>query len=154
LAIAGTGEIHTAAADLTINTSKTCELIDVTEEVESLVASSPVTTGIVLVSTPHTTCAVIVNELEPGFANDLARTLEELAPPGRDYDHNDAPHAEEFEAPNGYAHVRAALLSSPSVLLPVREGCLALGRWQRVFLVELDRARPRTVNVTLLGSDS
>lgn len=115
-------------------------------------ASSGVETGIALISSPHTTCAVIVNEKEPGFTRDLVDALERLAPVDAHYAHNDAPHDEEDEAPNGYAHVRAAFLSSPSVTLPVREGALALGRWQRVFFVELDRARPRRVQVTIVGS--
>lgn len=94
---------------------------------------------------------MIVNEKEPGFTRDLVDALERLAPVDAHYAHNDAPHDEEDEAPNGYAHVRAAFLSSPSVTLPVREGALALGRWQRVFFVELDRARPRRVQVTIVG---
>lgn len=142
---------NAVTTDFTIATERTSQLIDITERVEAVVAEADIQTGIALVSSPHTTCAVIVNESEPGFFADLERALERLAPRDAHYEHNDAPHAEEFEAPNGYAHVRAAFLSSPSVLLPVAGGELGLGRWQRVFFVELDRARPRQCRITLLG---
>lgn len=150
-ALATAGEVRTASIEVAISTPGPNRLVDVTGHVRAAVEEAAIDTGIALVSTPHTTCAMIVNEAEEGFARDLTRTLESLAPEGAHYDHNDAPHSEENEFPNGYAHVRAALLSSPSVLLPVRDGRLALGRWQRVFLAELDRARPRTVQVTILG---
>ena len=149
--LATTGEIQTASADLPIRTSETSELIDITERVGAVVAESGIDEGLALISAPHTTCAVIVNEAEAGFIDDFKRALEAIAPQGHDYAHNEAPHAEEFEAPNGHAHIRAAFLSSHSVLLPVRRGKLSLGRWQRVFFVELDRARPRTCQVTLVG---
>jgi secondary thiamine-phosphate synthase enzyme len=150
-ALTTTGDVKTASLDIPIATTATSEFIDVTDRVASIVADSGIDTGFALVSTPHTTCALIVNEAESGFLKDFARALEAIAPEKGAYAHNDAPHAEEFEAPNGYAHVRAAFLSSPSVLLPIRDAGLALGRWQRIFFVELDRARPRTCHVTLVG---
>ena len=145
------GAVRTASVDFRIRTTRTSELIDVTDHVSAAVAEADIEEGLTLVSVPHTTCAVIVNEDEPGFTADLRRSLESLAPTGAHYKHDDAPHDGEDEEPNGYAHVRAAFLSSPSVTLPIRKGALALGRWQRVFLVELDRARPRMLQVTLFG---
>lgn len=151
---ASDGAVRTASIEIGIQTSTTNEMIDVTEHVRAAVAEADVAEGMSLVATPHTTCAVIVNENEPGFIRDLARALERIAPEEDAYHHNDAPHDEEDEAPNGYAHVRAAFLSSPSVLLPIRDGALALGRWQRIFLLELDRARPRRLTINLLGRSS
>lgn len=150
-AFASSGDVRSFSVDLPIRTNATTELIDITEEIATVLRSAEVDTGIALVSSPHTTCAVIVNERESGFTKDFTDALERIAPVDAHYAHNDAPHDEEDEAPNGYAHVRAAILSSPSVLVPVREQKLALGRWQRVFFVELDRARPRRVQVTIVG---
>ncbi len=151
IAALATGEVQTASADIAIATTCTSDVIDVTARVGSIVGDIGIVEGFALISAPHTTCAIIVNEAEPGFLEDFKRALETVAPQNREYAHNDAPHAEEFEAPNGYAHIRAAFLSSHSVLLPVRNGALSLGRWQRIFFVELDRARPRTCQVTLVG---
>jgi secondary thiamine-phosphate synthase enzyme len=145
------GETRTASIDVRLETRATNDLIDMTDQLRALVAEADIDTGIALVSAPHTTCAIIVNEDESGFTADLLAALERLAPEDARYEHNDAPHDLDDEAPNGYAHVRAALMSSSSVTLPIRDGALALGRWQRVFFVELDRPRRRTCNVTLLG---
>ena len=54
------------------------------------------------------------------------------------------------ERPNGHAHCRALLLP-PSVCLNVAGGRLLLGRWQRVFLVELDGPREREISVLVFG---
>lgn len=152
LAALGTDpEVRTASIDVGVVTKTTSQLVDITATIRAAVDEGDVSVGIALISTPHTTCAVIVNEDEPGFAQDFARALERLAPLDGRYAHNEAPHDEEDEAPNGHAHVRAAFISSPSVMLPIRAGALALGRWQRIFLVELDRGRQRTVQVTLFG---
>lgn len=151
-AFSTTGSVRTASVDIPIRTTATSELIDITDSVNAILAEASIDDGLALISSPHTTCAVIVNESEPGFTRDFVSALERFAPAGAHYEHNDAPHDEEDEAPNGYAHVRAAFLSSPSITLPVRAGALALGRWQRIFFVELDRARARRVQVTLLGS--
>jgi secondary thiamine-phosphate synthase enzyme len=151
LTVLPSGEIRSLSTDIPLRTTETSELIDITDHVAAIVADAEIEAGMVLVSSPHTTCAVIVNEAEPGFTRDLVRALERLAPVDDHYEHNDAPHDEEDEAPNGYAHVRAAFLSSSSVTIPVRDGRMALGRWQRLFFVELDRARTRRAHVTVLG---
>lgn len=145
------GHVRTASVDLSIATRETSELIDITDQVRAVVGEADIETGIVLVASPHTTCAVIVNEAEEGFTRDFVRALERMAPADGEYDHDNAPHDEEFEGPNGYAHVRAAIMSSPSVLLPIAGSALSLGRWQRIFFVELDRARPRTCRITVVG---
>lgn len=149
--LTGDGHVRTATVELKIQTQETSELIDITDQVRAIVGEADIDTGIVLVAAPHTTCAVIVNEAEPGFLKDFAIALERLAPADGEYLHDLAPHEEEFEQPNGYAHVRSAFLSSPSVILPIMGSAMTLGRWQRIFFVELDRGRPRTCNVTLIG---
>lgn len=146
-----TGEARSVSVDITLSTAHTSQLIDITEQIRAIVDETDITEGLALVSSPHTTCAVIVNEAEDGFITDFQAALERLAPAGATYEHNKAPHAEAFESPNGHAHIRSAFLSSPSITLPIRNGELSLGRWQRIFFVELDAARPRTCQVTLLG---
>ena len=55
------------------------------------------------------------------------------------------------EFPNGHSHVRAGLLSSSSQSIPIVDGSLLLGTWQRVFFCELDRSRPRKVFIQVIG---
>jgi secondary thiamine-phosphate synthase enzyme len=133
-------------------TERCGQLIDVTDDVVGAVARSDVANGMALVYTPHTTCAVVINEPENGFMEDFRELLEQLAPLERNYRHDEfdlAVHAD--EPPNGHAHCRAALLASSSQAIPVVDGALLLGTYQRIFFCELDRSRTRKVFIQVLG---
>jgi secondary thiamine-phosphate synthase enzyme len=133
------------------------QLIDITDGVLDAVSESGVRFGTATVYSPHTTCAVIVQEPESGFQEDFRRMLDELVPrEDRYYRHDDeavrAECRDELGAPpNGHSHCRAALLSATSQTIPIVEGRLMLGRWQKVFFCELDRARPRKVLIQVIG---
>jgi len=138
---------------VTLRTQERLQFVDLTELVAERVRRSRVGQGLVSIQTRHTTTGLIVNEDEPLLLEDLRRTLERLAPTDLTYDHNDLerrPLAPPEESANGDAHCRAMVLGS-SETLAVLNGQLQLGRWQRVFLVELDGPRPRTVNVVVMG---
>ena len=140
-----------------LTTTRRGHFIDVTDDLRDVVARSGVTQGMALVYSPHTTCAIAINERESGFIADFDRLLDDLTPvEGRYYQHDDQQLRTEnledpHEIPNGHAHCRGALLSSSSETLPIRDGELALGRWQHVFLVELDRPRERKVFLQVMG---
>ncbi len=110
-----------------------------------------------LVYSPHTTCAVVINEQESGFLDDFAEFLAELAPAERYYRHDDLELRTEgidddtAEFPNGHSHLRTGLLSSTSQTIPIVDGSLMLGTWQRVFFCELDRSRSRKVFIQVIG---
>jgi secondary thiamine-phosphate synthase enzyme len=131
-------------------TTESCgQLIDITDDVLATVERSGVRHGQVLVYSPHTTCAVVINENESGFMEDFRELLDALVPrEGRAYRH-DEHDCEEF--PNGHSHVRTALLSSTSQTIPIVDTRPLLGRYQRVFFCELDRARERKVFIQVTG---
>lgn len=139
-------------------TDDASQLIDITDDVQQAVDRAAIANGMALVYSPHTTCAIVVNEKESGFEEDFAELLAELAPAeGRYYRHDDLDirtegiedDTEEF--PNGHSHCRAGLLSSSSQAIPVVDGRLMLGTWQRIFFCELDRSRQRKVFIQVLG---
>jgi secondary thiamine-phosphate synthase enzyme len=139
-------------------TERTSQLIDLTDDVKGVVERAQVTNGMALVYSPHTTCAVVINELENGFAEDFADLLSDLAPAdGRYYRHDDLDirtqgiEDDTADFPNGHSHCRAGLLASSSQTVPIVDGRLMLGRWQRIFFCELDRSRPRKVFIQVLG---
>jgi len=140
-----------------LTTERCGQFIDITEDVLSAVERSDVRNGTVVVYSPHTTCAVVINEPESGFMQDFCDLLDELAPTGRYYRHDDlAIRTEGIEDdtadfPNGHSHLRAAMLSSTSQSIPIVDGRTMLGRWQKIFFCELDRARPRKVFVQVAG---
>ena len=130
------------------------EFIDITDEVLAAVEASEVREGSVTVFSRHTTAAVKINENEPLLLEDMARFLERAAPREADYRHNDfvirTVNMTEDECPNGHSHCQHLLLSA-SETIPISEGVALLGRWQRVFLIELDRPRLRQVVIQVSG---
>ncbi len=130
------------------------EFMDITDEVKKIVARAGITDGMALVYSRHTTAAVKINENEPLLLGDMARFLQRVAPKDGDYKHNDfvvrTENMTEEECPNGHAHCQHLLLGA-SETIPVVDGELMLGRWQRIFLIELDRPREREVIVQVQG---
>jgi secondary thiamine-phosphate synthase enzyme len=137
-----------------IVTEQHTEFIDLTESLEELVAESRIVTGLLNVQSLHTTAGIVVNEGEPLLLEDFECLLRTVAPDDVPYRHDDETvrtvNLNPGERPNGSSHCKALLLGS-SACLNVVDGRLVLGRWQRVFLVELDGPRPRDISVLLIG---
>ena len=129
-------------------TERCSQLVDVTDDLRGAVERAAVSNGMALVYSPHTTCAIVINELEDGIAEDFAEALEELAPTESRYRHDER---EEEHTRNGHSHVRAGLLASSSQTIPIVGGSLMLGRYQRVFFCELDGSRARKVFIQIIG---
>lgn len=147
------GRMLTSIQRLTYSTAGAREFIDITDDVAAAVRRSGARDGIVQISAPHTTAAVRINENEPLLIQDFQLYLERLAPDG-DYRHNDLEkrlNVPPGEPRNGHAHLQHLLLSS-SESIALSRGMLQLGRWQRLFLIELDSAREREVIVEVLGT--
>ncbi len=129
--------------ELTITTERHTQLIDITEQVRAAAAGAD--GAAVLVYVPHTTAGLTINEhADPLVARDFEQALEKIAPEEWGWQH-----IEEGEE-NAPSHIRAALMG-PQVVIPLREGELALGTWQGVFFCELDGPRTRSVYVTVLA---
>ena len=120
-----------------------------------MVRHSAVSQGWVSVFSKHTTAAVVIQENEPLLMQDLDALLERLSAASGPYRHNDLSRRvgemEPDECANGHAHCQHLLLGS-SENIPVQGGRLDLGRWQRIFLLELDRARDRQMVVQVFGA--
>jgi secondary thiamine-phosphate synthase enzyme len=137
-------------------TSGPSDFVDLTDDLLDLVLRSGVRTGMALVFSPHTTGAIVINEREEGFARDVDDLVQRLVPFEHEYAHDDADLRtenleDEHAIPNGHAHCRHALVGAPSQAIPIIEGTLQLGRWQRVFFFECDRSRDRRVLMQVLG---
>jgi secondary thiamine-phosphate synthase enzyme len=124
-----------------MKTSRKIERVDITKEVERAARSLESEAGALLVSVPHTTAAVTMGEnWDEDVTADLERALAAWVPKVR-FDHGEG---------NSPAHFLSEAIG-PSCLVPVANGRLELGRWQGVFLVELDGPRERTVRVRALA---
>jgi len=129
---------------LTFNTKRRRELVNITREVEDAVRESGIKEGLAFVSAMHITAAVFVNDNESGLHQDIWEWLEELAPYRPDYRHH------RTGEDNGDAHLKSLLIHNQT-LLPVTDGRLDLGPWQRVFYAEFDGQRHKRMVIKILG---
>lgn len=148
--------LNTSTFVLEFYTTAEPEFIDITERVSDCIRESGIANGFVVVFSKHTTAGITIQEHEPLLLQDLANTLERFAPSNAHYRHNDfsvrTVHMHEDECPNGHSHCQHLLLGT-SESIPVIDGRLPLGKWQRIFMVELDKEaeQPRQVLVQILG---
>ncbi len=132
-------KVHTASHGF--ETRNQFEAHDLTGWIREEAKRSGVSDGIAVVSTGHTSGALVINELDSGLRRDLGEILKRLVPPEGDYSH----HA------NAPSHLSAMLLGG-SQTIPVRDGEAQLGTWQSVYWVEAERRpRNRKVDLTVIG---
>jgi len=139
---------------LELRSEERTQFIDLTGWVSQSLSRAEVGHGLAQIQVMHTTAAIIVNENEPLLLEDFKAMFERLAPGDGGYAHDDlrrrCVNLVPGERANGHAHARALILGG-SRMVNVREGRLDLGRWQSIFLVELDGPRDRKVSLTVLG---
>ena len=124
------------------------DICDITSSLNVLIRESGIDNGQLSAAMVGSTGSLTTIEFEPGVVEDLKRAVNSLAPPGRDYAHEQAWHDG-----NGHSHIQAALMG-PSIVLPVRNGRLRTGTWQQVVAINHDnRPRDRTIEVTIVGTD-
>lgn len=129
------------AAEFRVRTTRRIERLDVTKRVEGELERLSGGDGAALVSTPHTTAAIVVGEAwDPDVTGDMERALQAWVPDVH-FEHGEG---------NSPAHFLSEAIGNAR-LVPLSTGKLVLGRWQGIFLIELDGPRERTVRVAVLG---
>lgn len=129
---------------LTFHTKKHREYINITPEVERILAASGIHEGMILVSAMHITAGVWVNDAEDGLIADIDEWLEKLAPFRRDYRHHRTGET------NGDSHLKS-LLVHHQVIVPVTGGKLDFGPWQQIYYAEFDGQRSKRVVIKVMG---
>jgi secondary thiamine-phosphate synthase enzyme len=129
---------------LWFETKKRRDYINITDEVERIVADSGISEGMVLVSAMHITAAVYVNDWEDGLIADFQVWLEKLAPAGLPYAHH------QTGEDNADAHLKRTLMGH-QVIVPITLGRLDLGPWEQIFYAEFDGRRRKRVVVKVMG---
>jgi secondary thiamine-phosphate synthase enzyme len=132
--------------ELTVTTERKTQMIEITAEVHRVLEQQDAQGSAVLVYVPHTTAGVTINEkIDPVLIGDLERAFGAVIGDDWEWKHEDA------DGPNASSHARASLASSPQVVIPLRDGVPALGRYQGIFFCEFDGPRTRSVYVQLLA---
>ncbi len=129
---------------ITFNTKKHREFINITKDVDRVLAKSGIKDGMILVSAMHITAGVFVNDDEPGLQEDIEKWLQDLAPEGPEYKHHRTGEL------NGDAHLKNLLIGH-QVIVPVTGGRLDLGPWQRIFYAEFDGQRNKRMLIKVMG---
>ena len=129
--------------EISIQTNKHSEMIDITGKVQSAVSSFGIDDGICVVYTPHTTAAVTINEgADPDVTRDIIMELEKMVP-WRDIDYQ---HSEG----NSSAHIKSSIFGASETLL-IENGKIIFGTWQAVYFCEFDGPRHRRVYIKVIG---
>jgi len=129
--------------DFCISTKSRSQMIDITNQVSSIVERSSISDGDAIVYCPHTTAAIAINEnADPSVVHDILLTLDELVPRHRaGYRHSEG---------NSDAHCKSTLIGCSKQIL-IKDGTLDLGTWQGIFFCEFDGPRSRKVIIQVRG---
>ena len=131
--------------EIVLETERKLQLIEVTDQIRDALGDTNGATA-ALVYVPHTTAGVAINErINPELVSDLENAFQRVVGDDWEWRHDDA------DGPNAPSHARASLASSPQVLIPLRDGSLALGTYPGVFFCEFDGPRERKIYVATLG---
>ena len=132
--------------ELLFHTKNRVEFINITEQVEAVLAESGIREGLCLVNAMHITASVFINDHENGLWNDYRNWLEKLAPhePSSLYQHNRTGEV------NGDAHLKRQVMGR-EVVVAVTDGRLDFGPWEQIFYGEFDGERPKRVLVKIIG---
>jgi secondary thiamine-phosphate synthase enzyme len=128
--------------EIQVQTERKTQLVNITEHVRGALEVEGASAALVYV--PHTTAGIVINEkIDPDLLEDFEGAFHQIVGEEWEWRHVDA------DGPNAPAHVRASL-ASHQVLIPVRDGELALGTYQGIFFCEFDGPRSRKVYVSAL----
>src|ERR671933_2595959 len=131
--------------EIRLRTERKTQLVDITAKVQEALGETNGAAA-ALVYVPHTTAGVTINEhADPAVAQDLEAALQNVVDDSWEWKHVEDP-----DGPNAPSHVRASLMS-PQILVPLKDGRLALGTWQGIFFCEFDGPRTRKVVVATLA---
>ncbi len=131
---------------MNIQTKGECDIIDITPDVERIMAQSGIESGTITVFISGSTAGVTTIEYEPGVVSDFRAVWDRIVPRDIQYKHD-----LRWGDGNGYSHVRASTLG-PSLVVPFSNRALLLGTWQQIVVVDFDnRPRSREIVLQIMG---
>ncbi|MFC1884134.1 secondary thiamine-phosphate synthase enzyme YjbQ [Thermodesulfobacteriota bacterium] len=126
---------------ISIKTHSRIHMVDITSMVQKELSRENAADGICVVYVPHTTAGVTINEgADPAVCKDITDKLNDLVPPNAGYRHMEG---------NADSHIKASLMGS-SVTIPLENGRLVLGTWQKIFFCEFDGPRSRKAYIKVV----
>ncbi len=144
-----TGAYRIVSTVVKVQTDGREDLYNLSQTVRDFVKTSGVRAGTVMVSSMHTTCAIVINEWQEALVHDVKSYLASLINKDDYYRHND-PAWSDCDRHNADSHLRSLLLGT-NLTLQVADGDVVLGEWQSVIMAELDGPRERTIRIQVMG---
>ncbi|MDP2927936.1 MAG: secondary thiamine-phosphate synthase enzyme YjbQ [Candidatus Omnitrophota bacterium] len=130
---------------INIRTAKRVDLIDITDQIQNIVAKSKVKDGICFLFCPHTTAGLTINEnADPQVKRDIINTLNKVVPENAGYSHTEG---------NADSHIKSSLFGS-SLTVFIEDSQLAFGTWQGIYFCEGDGPRSREVWVKIIQNSN
>ena len=121
---------------LTVRTSRREEMMDITHQIQELILRDSVSEGTCTIYIPHTTAGITINEnADPSVQHDILLGLARAFPDIHEFNHSEG---------NAAAHIKASIMGSSQTVL-IKNGRLALGTWQGIYLCEFDGPRSREI---------
>jgi secondary thiamine-phosphate synthase enzyme len=138
-----------ATSTFTVATRRRLEIQDLTDQIAKLPGVETITHGMILLHSLHTTTGLFINEWQDALIHDITAFLQRLVPEDAAYRHND-PAFSDCNRANAWSHL-AALLLRTTLQIPIEQGRLVLGTWQRILFCELDGPQARRIYAQVMG---
>ncbi|UCD58016.1 MAG: YjbQ family protein [Candidatus Hydrogenedentota bacterium] len=135
----------TFRTEITVRTKERVEIVDITDRVADACRESGVRDGMALVFPHHTSSAVYISDCDRALTGDFGAILSELAPEGRDYEHDRTDYKK-----NAAGHIRASL-AGHHIIVPITGGRPDLGRFQTIYYAEFDGQREKEIVIKIVG---
>lgn len=127
-----------------IETKGHTDIVEITGKVQEIINRKKVSSGIIHLFVVGSTASVTTSEDDENLYQDLKEVLEEIIPYHKNWKHHQT-----WGDDNGAAHLRAAFLG-PGLCVPVKDGKLLLGTWQKIILIDFDTSsRKRNIAVSI-----
>lgn len=131
---------------LTIRTKGHSDIINITDDVRTIVRKSGIENGLVNIFAVGSTASISTIEYEPALVQDMRDQLEKIVPSDLE-----SRHSQTWGDDNGFSHIRATLMG-PGITVPVSDGAPVLGTWQQIVVIDHDnRGRSRTIFIQVMG---
>ena len=144
------GTVKVFAKTIEVKTSERLDLINLTDEICAFVEATEVTDGQIQISVLHTTAGIFINEWQDALLTDMKAIIEKVVPQSLDYKHNVYPELSDCDKNNAHSHLRNVVLGH-SLSVPISQGKLVLGQWQRIIFSEFDGPNQRKVFLQVFG---
>jgi secondary thiamine-phosphate synthase enzyme len=144
-----TGAYRVVSTTIKVQTDGREELYNLSKTIRDFVRSSGIRAGTVIVTSLHTTCAILINEWQEALVHDVKKYLSTLINKDDYFRHND-PEWSDCDRHNADSHLRSLMLGM-NLTLQIADSDVILGEWQSVILAELDGPRERTIRIQAMG---